>query len=344
MNTETALSLKKAAKRRALRHWLPTALLGVSALALCFAMLMLGSTAYSVREVFAALFGNSLKGAGFAVKYVRWPRLLACLFAGFAFGAAGNVFQVMLRNPLANPNVVGVTSGSSAAAVFCILILHAGQAATSAAAVLGGLGTVAVIFLLTLRKSYSPGRLILVGIGIQAALNALISYMLLIGAENDIQGTLRWLSGSTNAVGLSQTLPLIVCVAVLVPVVLTYGKRLGLLQLGEQTAMSLGVKTGQTRIVLSVSAVCLTAFAVAATGPIAFISFLSGPISKRLVGFERPGTVAAGFVGADLVLGADLIGQFAFPLKYPVGVITGILGAPYLIFLLIKMNRKGTLQ
>ncbi|GAE95117.1 ABC-type Fe3+-siderophore transport system [Gracilibacillus boraciitolerans JCM 21714] len=118
-----------------------------------------------------------------------------------------------------------------------------------------------------------------------------------------------------------------------------------MLELGEQSAISLGVNTDMTRITLIVSAVCMIALATATTGPIAFVAFLSGPIAKRLVGAGFSNALPAGLVGINLVLGgADLIGQFAFDVRYPVGIITGILGgAPYLIFLLIRMNRKGDL-
>jgi iron complex transport system permease protein len=342
-NSEIIATMKKGRAKRDLRYALLTALLGFTVFALCCAAMMLGYKIYPVAEVFEGLFGESLKGAGFAIKYVRLPRMLVCLFSGLAFGIAGNTFQTMLRNPLANPNVVGVTSGSSAAAVFCLIIIHTNQAATFIAAVFGGLITVAIIFLLTMTKTYSAGRLILIGIGIQAMLNSLISYMLLIGADTDIPATIRWLSGSTNSIAIEDIYPLMIVVFALFPVILSQEKNLSILLFGEQTAKTLGVKTNLTRILLLVCAVCLTAFATATTGPIAFISFLSGLISKRIVGTDRVGTLAAGFTGAILVLGADLIGQFALPLKYPVGVITGILGAPALIFLIVKMHRKGVL-
>ncbi|WP_018753743.1 FecCD family ABC transporter permease [Paenibacillus sanguinis] len=329
-------------KRR--RRWsLVTGLLALLLVALCCAMLLLGNTIYPLQDVIRALSGESIKGVSFAVNTIRLPRMLAGLFAGFAFGIAGHTFQTMLRNPLANPNVIGITSGSSAAAVCCITVFHANGAVVSAASVLAGLATVTVIYFLSRGRVFSIGRLILIGIGLQAMLDAVISYLLLVGAQQDIPAAIRWLTGSLNGSQLDELPPLMIAVLVLTPVVVLLGKHLDLLELGEQAASSLGVHTDKTRIALILSSVGMIAMATATTGPIAFVAFLSGPIAKRLVGAGFSNAIPAGLVGVNLVLGADLIGQFAFETRFPVGVITGILGAPYLVFLLIRMNQRGSL-
>lgn len=274
---------------------------------------------------------------------IRLPRMLAGLFAGFAFGIAGYTFQTMLRNPLANPNVIGITSGSSAAAVYCIVILQSSGAVVSVASVIAGLATVLLIYVLSRGRTFSIGRLILIGIGLQAMLDAVISYLLLIGSEKDIPSAVRWLTGSLNGSQMRELPPLVIIVLICSPIIILLGKHLSILELGEQSATSLGVRTDRTRIALIVSSVCMVAMATATTGPIAFVSFLSGPIAKRLVGTGASSIIPAGLVGVNLVLASDLIGQFAFEYRFPVGIITGLLGAPYLIFLLIRMNRKGEL-
>jgi iron complex transport system permease protein len=342
--TNQPIEFIMAGRRLRHRRWLlVTIILAVMACALCAAMLLLGNTIYPVREVIRALTGEQLKGVSFAVNTIRLPRMLAGLFAGFAFGVAGYTFQTMLRNPLANPNVIGITSGSGAAAVFCIVILHSQGAAVSVASVIAGLATVMLIYFLSRGKSFSIGRLILVGIGIQAMLDAVISYLLLISAQQDVPTALRWLSGSLNGSQMKELPPLVITVLICAPIVIVLGKHLNILELGEQAATSLGVNADKTRIALIVSSVIMIAMATAITGPIAFVSFLAGPIAKRLVGVGFPSVIPAGLVGVNLVLAADLIGQFAFVYRFPVGVITGLLGAPYLIFLLIRMNRKGEL-
>ncbi|MET3939183.1 iron complex transport system permease protein [Paenibacillus sp. PvP094] len=331
-------------RRQRRRRWVVVnALLAILALALCCAMLLLGNTIYPLGDVIRVLSGEQIKGATFAIHTIRLPRMLAGLFAGFAFGMAGYIFQTMLRNPLANPNVIGITSGSSAAAVFCITVIHANGAVVSIASVIAGLATVVLIYVLSKGRTFSIGRLILVGIGIQAMLDAVISYLLLVSSQQDIPTALRWLSGSLNGSKMDELPPLIIAVLVLSPFIIVLGKHLGLLELGEQSATSLGVATDKTRVVLILCSVGMIALATATTGPIAFVSFLSGPIAKRLAGSGFSNAIPAGLVGVNLVLAADLIGQFAFEVRYPVGIITGILGAPYLIYLLIRMNRRGEL-
>lgn len=343
MSTQTISFIRTGRQQRRRRWMLVTVSLAVLAFALCCAMLMLGNTIYPLPDVLRALTGEKIQGVSFAVSTIRLPRMLAGLLAGFAFGIAGYVFQTMLRNPLANPNVIGITSGSSAAAVFCIAILQTSGAVVSVAAVVAGLVTTLFIYMLSRGKSFSIGRLILTGIGIQAMLDAVISYLLLISSEKDIPSALRWLTGSLNGSQLDELPPLLILVLIGTPIVLMLGRHLDMLELGEQAASSLGVSTDRTRIALIVSAVCMVAMATATTGPIAFVSFLAGPIARRLVGVGFSNVLPAGLVGVNLVLAADLIGQFAFTYRFPVGVITGLIGAPYLVFLLIRMNQRGEL-
>ena len=341
MMNETMKMIIKARKKRRNRYVGVTIILALIAIGLCCTMMMLGNTIYPVSDVIHVLLGETIPGASFAINEIRLPRTIAGLFAGFAFGAGGYIFQTMLRNPLANPNVIGITTGSSAAAVFCIIVLHTSSTVVSLAAVVGGLVTVAIIYGLSKGTSFSIGRLILIGIGIQAMLNAFISYLMLIGKTNDLPNALRWLSGSLNGAELEMTYPLIIAVVIVTPVLIYFAKQLEMLELGEQAATSLGVNTNKTRVILMISAVLIIALATATTGPIAFVAFLAGPIAKRLVGVGFSNILPAGLIGVILVLGGDLIGQFAFETRYPVGVITGIIGAPYLIYLLIRINRKG---
>ncbi|ASN06349.1 FecCD family ABC transporter permease [Virgibacillus necropolis] len=333
-----------AGRRQRHRRWiLVTSLLATLSIILCSAMLLMGNTIYSVEDVIRVLLGEQVEGVSFAVNTIRLPRMLAGLFAGFAFGLAGNTFQTMLRNPLASPDIIGITSGSSVAAVFCIIVLHTSNAVISIASVIAGLATVTLIYILSRGSSFSVGRIILIGIGIQAMLNAVVSYLLLVGAQQDLPAAIRWLSGSLNGSQMHELPPLVITVLIFAPIVIVLRKHLGILELGEHSATSLGINTGKTRIALILSSVCMIALATATTGPIAFVAFLSGPIAKRLVGVGLSSVIPAGLVGVNLVLMSDLIGQFAFEVRYPVGIVTGILGAPYLIYLLIRMNRKGDL-
>lgn len=138
--------LQAGVKKRRRRFIVVTIILALLACVLSFLMLMLGNTIYPVNDVFHALIGERVQGVSFAVNKIRLPRMVAGIFAGFAFGVAGYIFQTLLRNPLANPNVLGITSGSSAAAVFCITILHASNTFVAIASIIAGLVTVLIMF------------------------------------------------------------------------------------------------------------------------------------------------------------------------------------------------------
>lgn len=333
--------MRQGFKQRQFRHATVTLMLLVLTLALCIAALLLGNTTYSLDVVIKVLLGGQVEGATFAIGTLRLPRMLAGLLVGLAFGIAGSTFQTMLGNPLASPDIIGVTSGSSVAAVFCLLVLQTSGTVVSIAAVITGLLVALLIYALSRGGSFSGGRLILIGIGVQAMLSATISYLLLKASQYDVPGALRWLSGSLGGIRMSQMPSLSFVVILFGLVILILGKSLRLFELGEQSAVTLGLRTDRTRVLLILSAVFLIAFSTAVTGPIAFVAFLAGPIATRLVGTGASNQLPAGLVGACLVVGADLIGQFAFDTRFPVGIITGILGAPYLLFLLIQMNRKG---
>lgn len=341
MTKNNFTSVQTGFHKRKIRYRMVTAVLILLTSILCLVMLYFGNTTYSPAIIFKVLLGEKIKGASFAVGTIRLPRLLAGLLAGLAFGMAGNTFQTMLRNPLASPDIIGVTSGSSVAAVFCILILKISGSIVSVSAVLSGIAVATLIYGLSRGGSFSGGRLILIGIGIQAMLNAVISFLILRANEHDVSTALRWLSGSLNGMQMKSIPGLFVVVVIFGGVQVLFGRQLKILELGDQSAVTLGLRTDQARLILVISSVFLIAYATAVTGPIAFVAFLAGPIAGRLAGAGAPNTIPAGLAGAILVLAADLIGQNAFGTRFPVGVITGILGAPYLIFLLIRINRTG---
>ena len=340
----TALALERVVagrRSRQRRRLLATGGLGLAALVLAVTMLCLGETTYSLEEVARVLLGEQVKGASFAVGTLRLPRALAGILAGFAFGAAGAAFQTMLRNPLASPDIIGISAGASAAAVWCILVLHWSGPAVSAIAVVAGLLVAAAIYALARGSEATGGRLILIGIGVGAMLASVVSYLLLNASAWDVPTAIRWLTGSLNGIRMEAIGPLAAAVLGLGGALLFVGRDLRALEFGDQTAAALGVRVDATRLVLVLAAVGLVAFATATTGPIAFVAFLAGPIATRLVGAGAPVIVPAALTGAVLVLAADLLGQFAFDTRFPVGVVTGMIGAPYLLFLLIRLNRAG---
>ncbi len=266
MLAETIHVIKTERRQRKRRWLLVNGLLVLLGLVLCSTMLLLGNTIYSVDVVVRTLMGESIDGASFAINTIRLPRMLAGLLAGFAFGIAGNVFQTMLRNPLANPEILGITAGSSAAALFCILVLQTSNAVVSLSSLVAGLVTVMLIYGFARIGTFSTGRLILIGISFQAMLGAFISYLQLIGRQEDLATALRWLSGSLNGSQLNAILPLLIGIIICAPIVIALSRHLSVLELGEQAAVSLGLNTNITRILLIVSSVCMIALATLGHG------------------------------------------------------------------------------
>ena len=348
--TVTALTLPAPAsvdlvrtgrQRRVRRRRIAMAVMAVLIVVLFGAMLMLGRTIYPASDVIAVLTGDQVTGASFTVGTLRLPRALTAVLAGIAFGVAGATFQTLLRNPLASPDVIGISSGASAAAILSIVILHWGSTATMGLALAAGILTALIIYLAARAGDSTGGRLILIGIGVGAMLDAVVAFLLVRAAVYDLSVAARWMTGSLNGSRMADIPALAVAVIVLVPIVLVLQRNLGALELGDASATALGVRVDRTRMVLVVAAVALVCVATATTGPIASVAFLAGPIAARIVGPGVPVIAPAALTGACLVMAADLIGQFAFDMKFPVGVITGILGAPYLIYLLTRTARRG---
>ena len=309
--------------------------------ALACIMMIYGNTIYSPKTVLKVLSGEDVEGAVFTIRTLRLPRMLTAILCGLAFGMAGNTLQQLLGNPLASPDIIGVTSGASVAAVFGILVLKLNGGTVSLMAVFSGLLVSVLIYFLSQGGGVSNARLILTGIGMQAFLSAVISWMLLKASEYDVANALRWLSGSLNGVKLENIPRLALVVFGAGGAILLLNRQLSMLQLGEAHAVTLGVNVRRIRLTLILLALLLVAFATSVTGPVASVAFLSGPIATRLSGNGKNGMLTSALTGSTLVLASDLIGQFALPSRYPVGVVTGILGAPYLLFLLLQMNDKG---
>lgn len=327
--------------RRARRHRRLIGLL-LTLIAAAFVLtLLLGQSFTPPRDILRTLMGEDVPGVAFTVGRLRLPRAVLAVLAGVSFGLGGVAFQIMLRNPLASPDIIGISWGASAAAVFAIVVLGLKGPSVSILAVAAGLGVALLVYGLSFRNGVAGTRLILVGIGVSAMLESVIAYILSTAPAWTLQEALRWLTGSVNGAQLAETLPLLAAFAVFGGLLLSRGRDLEALRLGDDTAAALGVSVGRTRVLVIVAAVGLIASATAISGPIAFVAFLSGPVAARIVGNNGSLLVPAALVGAALVLAGDYCGQFLLPSRYPVGVVTGALGAPYLIFLIVRVNRSG---
>ncbi|MDQ0239479.1 MULTISPECIES: FecCD family ABC transporter permease [Arthrobacter] len=337
-----------------------TALLGTGVVVLFAVTVLLGSYTVTIPDFFRILTahltgGEKIPGASFIVMENKLPRAVLAILIGLAFGLSGGLFQTMLRNPLASPDVIGISYGASAAAVLAIVVFGASGAAVSAAALAGAIGVALVIYAISRGGSGSGGgsggrrgnaagnRLILAGVGVAAALGAVVNFLMTRADIRTASEALIWLNGSLNSANWERVGVLMASLAVLVPALALLAVPLRMLELGDDAAAGLGIRVNAVRFGLVITAVALAAMATAAAGPVAFVAFLAGPIARRVVG--RPSLPASAFTGALIVLAADYFAYNVAPLVLagtvlPVGVITGALGAPFLLWLLVTSNRK----
>jgi iron complex transport system permease protein len=337
----TADALLRSMARRRTRRRVIVGIFGALIVAAFAVSLMCGHTFYPFDEVLRVIGGEVVPGASFTIGTLRLPRAALAVLAGFSFGLAGVAFQTMLRNPLASPDIIGISAGATAAAVFAIVALSLSAMAVSLFAIVAGLLVALVVYLLAYRGGAASTRLVLIGIGVAAMLDSVTAYYLSQAAEWDLQEALRWMTGSLNGASWDKAIP--VCIALLVFGALLLGQTRNLLglQLGDDTASALGVRVGRTRLIIILAAVGLISFATAATGPIAFVAFLSGPIASRIIGPGQSLLLPSALVGTLLVLTADFLGQFMLGTRFPVGVVTGVFGAPFLLYLIVRANRTG---
>lgn len=302
----------------------------------------LGELQVPLTDVVPAIFGAGDPAAQFIVGELRLPRALVAVLVGVAFGLSGAIFQSLARNPLASPDIIGISSGASVAAVFGIVVLRVSGNALVGLALAGGLVTAVLIYVLAWRQGVSSYRLVLVGIGVASALSAITGYLLTRARIYDVQSATVWLTGSLNGRVWSDVRPLALALVVLVPAALALTPSLRLLQLGDETAVGLGLRVERARMLLVLVAVALAAGATAAAGPVAFVAFVAAPIARRLVGAPLA-LVPSALVGAVLMLVADLVARESLStIEMPVGIVTGIVGAPYLVWLLARSNRIGS--
>ncbi|MEO3780168.1 iron chelate uptake ABC transporter family permease subunit [Micromonospora sp. B11E3] len=314
------------------------------------ASVSLGEFPIPLRDVVGALTGVGGADAALIVVELRLPRALTGLLVGCAFGLAGALFQAVTRNPLASPDLIGVSAGASAGGVGAILLggvaaAGAGSyAAVPTGALVGALAAAGFIYAMAYRAGTITGyRFVLVGLGVHGALSALTAWLLARADIDQASRAMVWLTGSLNGRGFEHAGWVGLALLTLVPVAVGLIRPYQLAQYDEDTARGLGLPVGRARMLLLVAGVGLAAVATAAAGPVAFVALAAPQIARRLTGGASLPLLTSGFVGAALLLGADLLARLVFaPIELPVGIVTGAVGAPYLMWLLARAQRAGT--
>ncbi len=269
---------------------------------------------------------------------LRIPRTLMAVLGGFALGAAGFVFQTVFRNPLAAPDMIGVSSGASAGAAFAILFLPASAAAVTFSAFAGGL--LAVGIALGLASAAGGASIVLAGIAVHSlAQTVLMVLKLTADPERQLASIEYWIMGSLNAITLDR-IPFYcaVCVVGLIGLFLLH-RQIILLSVDEAEARMLGVPVGQMRLLILLLATLVVASVISVTGVISFIGLLSPHIARLLTRDNRPHTLAlSGLLGGILLTAADILARTAAASELPVSIFTSLLGAPFLLYLIMGGN------
>ncbi|QFR02274.1 iron chelate uptake ABC transporter family permease subunit [Streptomyces phaeolivaceus] len=302
--------------------------------------LMTGSYTLGPGQVLSALTGGESGIVHDIVVEWRLPRVAAAVMFGAALGVSGAVFQSLLRNPLADPGIIGLSEGSYTGALIVILVVNGTYVQLVGGALLGGAATAVAVYLLAHRRGVQGFRLIIVGIGVSAMLASLNTWLILKADLDQAMSAAAWRAGSLNGVSWDRVVVGGACIAVLLLVAGVLSRPMRQLELGDEAAASQGVRVSPVRLGLILVGVALTATVTAASGPIAFISLVAPQIGRRLARTAGITLAPAAFVGALLCLVSDYVAQHVAPTPLPVGIITVVLGGGYLGYLLFTEARR----
>lgn len=350
--TPTAVPVRRAVRVGGLSAvWRPRAVLvpvALAVVALVLAAVDVGRGDYpiGVLDVVGILAGGGEAADRFVVVELRLPRALTAVLVGLAFGMSGAVLQSVARNALASPDILGITQGAGVGAV-ALVVLGGGALSgvgqvvgPPVAALAGGLLAAVVIYLLASRQGVSGFRLVLVGIAVSAVLTSTTSYLLVVADLTEASQATVWLTGSLNGRGWEHVVPVGLVVALVGLLAVTGGATLSALRLGEDSARALGVRLQTGQAAQLGVAVVLACVAVAAAGPIPFVALVAPQVALRLTRAPGPPVLAGGLAGAVLVVGSDVVSRTVLPVELPVGVLTAVLGAPYLLYLIARRTRR----
>ena len=311
--------------------------------------LSIGDSFISPLKIISILIGNGSAFDTLIVQEFRMPRIIVALFAGVGLAVSGAILQGIIRNPLASPDVIGISAGAGAAIVaFLALFSDANHSLTVSiawmpvAAFIGALITALLVYSLSWTNGVTATRLVMIGIGIAAFMQAVSTVLMLIGPIYQASKANVWITGSVNSATWQQVKIIIPVIAFLFILTLLVTRHLNLQQFGDDVATSLGQDVQNIRFSLLVLCTALVGSAVAFAGTIGFVGLMAPHIARRLVGSSFGSLIpVSACIGGILVVLADTFGRSLFgSIEVPAGVFTAAIGAPYFIYLLIKMQKR----
>ena len=325
----------------------PRTLLVCAVLTVAIAIVLLGTLGsgyfpITPPRVIEVLLGGGTHAEQYAVLQLRLPRVLLALLPGAGLALSGAIFQSMTRNPLGSPDVMGFTSGAYAGVVVSILLLGGGRDAVQTGAIIGGLATAGIVYVLAYRKGIQGFRLIIVGIALSMMLSAITTWLMLRAKVDTAMSAAVWGTGSLNGATWADVAQVGVGLAVLLPTVALGAWVLRAMALGDDMAAALGVRLRSAMLGLTVLGVALSAVVVAVSGLILFVALAAPQLARQLVGGASIPFAASALMGAALLSVSDWIAQYGLPERQlPVGVVTVCLGGGFLVWLLIKEARRS---
>jgi len=331
---------RRFALRIELRSIVVCGALAVAVIVLAVAAMVTGSYQLNIGQVASALTGGETGLVHDIVVEWRLPRVVAAVVFGAALGVSGAMFQSLTRNSLASPDVIGFSTGSYTGALIVIILIDGSYLQVAGGALLGGIATALLVYVLAWRRGVQGFRLIIVGIAVAAMLNSLNTWMILKAELEVAMSAAAWGAGSLNGVSWDQVGIGGALIAVLLVLAGMLSRPMRQMELGDDTAAAHGVRIAVARLGLIAVGVSLTATVTAASGPIAFIALAAPQIARRLARTAGITLAPAAFVGALLCLTADYIAQHLAPNPLPIGIITVMIGGGYLGYLLFIEARR----
>lgn len=318
-------------------------LLFILSLLLFVAGLSVGSTMINPLLVIQQLLGMGNGEHAFVIETLRLPRMILSLLAGISLGVSGLILQGIVRNPLASPDIIGITGGASAAAVLYITFFSELSIKWIPFVALIGAGIVSLmIYMLAWKKGVTPIRLVLIGIGIQASMGALVTMMIVLSPSYSTSEAYIWMTGSVYGANWNHVKSMLPWIIIFVPLSLLLSRKVDVQELGDDLALGLGSKVQTNRFVLLFVSVALAGSAVAFVGGIGFVGLIAPHIARKLVGRSFSSLVpVSALIGGMIVCLADVVARTAFlPSDLPAGVFVSGIGAPFFIYLLYR-NRHN---
>ncbi|MEE1766884.1 iron chelate uptake ABC transporter family permease subunit [Streptomyces sp. JV185] len=309
--------------------------------AVCVAYLCVGESFVAPGEVVKVVLGQPSPDE-LVVGTLRLPRMTVGLLVGTAFGIAGALIQTVARNPLASPDIIGISQGASALTVGAMTFGITSYTVLPYLSVIGGVAAAALVYVFAWRGGLHATRFVLIGIGFAIALRSVTTLFLTKGDYLVAQQAHIWMTGSLNGRGWAEAAPIGWTLLILLPAVLWAARAQRTVSMDDDTATALGVRLGRVRLGLVALGVILASVATGTAGPVDFVALLAPQIARRMTRTAQIPLLCSALLGAVIVVFADLLARRLFsPTELPVGVLTAAVGAPYLIWLIIRGQGGG---